>query len=207
MQPSRQPLRLLALPLAGWLLAATPAVAQTEAAPTRSWLSDATAVAGSAFGAALDGAGAALRTAGSFVLPEAPFDFVPERLRESDLAFIAMMQTAGLSLAEIEAGGGLLPDVRYRFVAAREPSAADYARAARALVLHESRYSGLRAFAQRRIMQTVLEAGEGGRYQVAMLEIAVRPWPSIRYVLAARERPLDDADRRLLEALRESLQR
>jgi hypothetical protein len=40
-----------------------------------------------------------------------------------------------------------------------------------------------------------------------MLEIAVRPWPSVRYVLAARERPIDVADRRLLEALRESQQR
>jgi hypothetical protein len=141
------------------------------------------------------------------VLPEAPFDFVPERLGESDLAFIAMMQAAGLSLTEIEAGGGLLPDVRYRFVASREPSAADYARAARALTLHKSSYSGLRAIAHRRMVQTVLEAGEGGLYQVEMLEITVRPWPSVRYVLAARERPMDVADRRMLEALRQSLQR
>jgi hypothetical protein len=189
------------------LFAATPSAAQAEAEPSRGWLSDAATAVSNGFGSALDGASATLRTAWSFVLPEAPFDFVPERLGESDLAFIAMMQAAGLSLTEIEAGGGLLPDVRYRFVASREPSAADYARAARALTLHKSSYSGLRAIAHRRIVQTVLEAGEGGLYQVEMLEITVRPWPSVRYVLAARERPMDVADRRMLEALRQSLQR
>ena len=207
MHLSRRSLNLLALPLACWLFASTPSTAKAEAEPSRGWLSDATAAVSTGFGSALDRAGATLRTAWSFVLPEAPFEFVPERLGEGDLAFIAMMQAVGLSLTEIEAGGGLLPDVRYRFVASREPSAADYTRAARALSLHKSSYSGLRAIAHRRIVQTVLEAGEGGLYQVEMLEIAVRPWPSVRYVLAARERPMDIADRRMLEALRQSLQR
>ena len=149
MHLSRRSFNLLALPLACWLFAATPSAAQAEAEPSRGWLSDAAAAFGNGFGGALDRAGATLRTAWSFVLPEAPFDYVPERLGESDLAFIAMMQAAGLSLTEIEAGGGLLPDVRYRFVASREPSAADYARAARALTLHKSSYSGLRATCMR----------------------------------------------------------
>lgn len=203
MMTARRSATACRLALVGLLFSAAPALAEAEPAAYQRWLSGAATVLQDA----VSGAGGVLRTAGSFVLPEAPFDFVPERLQESDLAFIAMMQSAGLSLSEIEAGGALLPDVRYRFVASREPSAADFARAHRALVLHEARYSGIRAAAQRRIVQTVLEAGEGGRFQVTTLEIAVRPWPSIRYVLAARDRPLDDADRRLLDALRESLRR
>jgi hypothetical protein len=86
--------RPLALPLACWLFAATPSAAQAEAEPSRGWLSDAATAVSNGFGSALDGASATLRTAWSFVLPEAPFDFVPERLGESDLAFIAMMQAA-----------------------------------------------------------------------------------------------------------------
>ena len=111
MHLSRRSLNLLALPLACWLFASTPSAAKAEAEPSRGWLSDATAAVSNGFGSALDKAGATLRTAWSFVLPEAPFEFVPERLGEGDLAFIAMMQAVGLSLTEIEAGGGLLPDV------------------------------------------------------------------------------------------------
>lgn len=185
------------------LLALSPAGAHAQTEAPRSWL----ATAAATMGDVIDGAGAALRGAGSFVLPEAPFDFVPERLQESDLAFIAMMQSIGLTLSEIEAGGTLLPDVRYRFLASREPSEGDFARAQRAVALHQARYSGLRAIAQRRIMQTVLEAAEGGRFQVSVLEIGVRPWPSVRYVLSARERPLAENDRRMLEALRDSIRR
>lgn len=112
MHLSRRSLNLLALPLACWLFAATPSAAQAEAEPSRGWLSDAATAVSNGFGSALDGASATLRSAWSFVLPEAPFDFVPERLGESDLAFIAMMQAAGLSLTEIEAGGGLLPEIK-----------------------------------------------------------------------------------------------
>lgn len=202
--------RLSAL-LAAWLALAPPVAAQVAAQPAgalagdppRGWLDTTTA----ALGDAASSVGATLRTAGSFLLPEAPFDFMPQLLQESDLAFIAMMQSIGLTLAQIETGGSPLAEVRYRFIAAREPSAADYARVRRGLALHERRHAGLRAVAQRRIMQTVIEAGEGGEFHVTMLEITVRPWPAIRYVLAARDRPLDDAGQRLLEALRDSERR
>ena len=108
MHLSRRSLNLLALPLACWLFAATPSAAQAEAEPSRGWLSDAATAVSNGFGSALDGASATLRTAWSFVLPEAPFEFVPERVAEGDLAFIAMMKAAGPSLTETEARGEVL---------------------------------------------------------------------------------------------------
>ncbi len=140
----------------------------------------------------------------SLVLPEAPFDYLPERFSESDLAFVALMESAGLTFAEIRTGGGLLPDATYRFVASREPSSVDLERVRRQLALHRTRYSGLRALAQQRIAQTVLDTAAGGSFVIVDIEVSVRPWPSIRYLLSSRARPLDPEQRLLLEALRDA---
>jgi hypothetical protein len=141
--------------------------------------------------------------AASLLLPESPFDYLPERLSEADLAFVAMMESAGLTFAEIRTGGGLLPDATYRFVASREPSAVDLERVRRQLAQHRTRHGGLRAIAQQRIMQTVLDTATGGSFVIVDLEVSVRPWPSIRYLLSNRARPLDPPQRRLFEALGE----
>lgn len=146
---------------------------------------------------------AAWRFTTSFVLPEAPFHYLPEQMSEGDLSFIGAMEIAGLTFVEMRTGGGLLPDASYRFVASREPTAHDLQRAWRHLNLHRERFGDLRALGEQRILQTVLEAVEGGGLVITELEITVRPWPSIRYVLSARDRPLDDGQRRLLEQLRE----
>jgi hypothetical protein len=158
--------------------------------------------------AALEGAAGVIDTiwngAASLLLPEAPFDYLPERLSESDLAFVALMEAAGLTFAEIRTGGGLLPDATYRFIASREPSAVELERVRRQLATHRARYSGLRAAAQQRIAQTVLDTAAGGSFVIVDLEVSVRPWPSIRYLLSNRSRPLDTDQRLLLEALRDA---
>lgn len=142
--------------------------------------------------------------AASLLLPEAPFDYLPERLSEADLAFVALMEAAGLTFAEIRTGGGLLPDATYRFIASREPSAVELERVRRQLAAHRARYAGLRAAAQQRIAQTVLDTAAGGSFVIVDLEVSVRPWPSIRYLLSNRSRPLDTDQRLLLEALRDA---
>jgi len=195
-------LALLAAP------AAAPAFAQVSPAALppadqepRGWFGWSLDVAGSALGAVGGAVGYVWGTAVSFVLPEAPFDYIPERLSESSLAFIGVMESAGFQLADIQTGGGILPFVRYRFVLSREPSSADIARARRALALHQERYGGITAMVQQRIMQSLLEVAEGGRFRVTAVDLGVRPWPSIRYELSARDRPLDPSERRILDGI------
>ncbi len=169
----------------------------------RGWFGWSLDMAGSAVGAVGGAVGYVWSTAASFVLPEAPFDYIPERLSEGSLAFIGVMEAAGFQLADIQTGGGFLPFARYRFVLSREPSPADIARARRALAQHEERFGGITAMVQQRIMRSLLEVAEGGRFRVTAVDLGVRPWPSIRYELSARDRPLDPSERRILEGVQQ----
>lgn len=201
--PLRLALRRLA---AGSILLLGLAGGAQAADPAPGWLSRMGEGLLSAADEARNAASAVWSDAVSLILPEAPFSYLPERLGESDLAFVAAMEDAGLTLAEIRAGGGLLPSVAYRFTASREASVAELQRAQRQLAAHRGRYGGLRALAQQRILQTVLDSASGGGFLIVDLEVTVRPWPAIRYVLGARARPLDDPQRRLLEQLRREAQ-
>jgi hypothetical protein len=191
-------LALVAAPAAAQV---SPAALPPADAEPRGWLGWSLDVAGGALGAVGGAVGYVWSTAVSFVLPEAPFDYIPERLSEGSLAFVGVMEAAGFQLADIQTGGGFLPFARYRFVLSREPSATDIARARRALALHQERFGGITAMVQQRIMQTLLEVAEGGRFRVTAVELGVRPWPSIRYELSARDHPLEQSERRILEGV------
>lgn len=195
-RPKPRLLRLLAL-LASLALSGPSRAAETD------WIMRAETLARDAAMRVGTVAAALWRGGTSFVLPEAPFQYLPERLDEADLAFVATMESLGLTLSEIQTGGGILAAVSYRFVAAREPSLVDIARATRQLAAHRARFGGLRAFAQQRVLQNLLDVAGAGGFVIADLEIDLRPWPSIRYALAARTRPLDPAQRRLRDALRD----
>jgi len=200
---SWRPLRSagLAAAIALGMLAATPRTADAQIPgleTTKEW-------AGAAWDAVSGVAGSVWHRAATYVLPEAPLDWLPERMSDRDLAFVAAMQAAGYRLATAETGGGLLPNVSYRFVLDREPTPPDIERARVLLEDHRSRFWSMGAMAQRRLLETLIDASASRAMRVTAVEVALRPLPWVRYEMAATDRPLEDVERLLLDRLTERM--
>jgi len=194
---------VLALVLAASALTAPTARAQ-EAKP---WTDTALEWTSDAVSAVVGIAGSALSRAATYVLPEAPFDWLPEQMSERERDFVAAMQALGYRLAGAETGGGLLPSVQYRFVLEREPTPADVERARASLEQHRARYWGINATGQRSVLRSLIDASGSTAMRVAAVEIGLRPFPWIRYELSAVDRPLEDAERRLIERMKDQSNR
>lgn len=108
------------------------------------------------------------------------------RLEESDLAFVAALETAGLTLIEIRPSASMLHRDAFRFVASRLPSTQDLDRARLQLSTHRERHGGLRAAAQQEILKRVIDTAAAGRFVVVDLDVEVSLWPSVRYTLGPR---------------------
>lgn len=199
--------RIARLAAAATIAAALGGVSPAAAAPGASWIDGTLSWMSGTWHTIGEVAGAAWSRAATYVLPEAPLDWLPDRMSERDRAFLAAMQAAGYRLATAETGGGLLPTVQYRFVLDREPTPPDIERTRRMLEDHGDRFWGLSAMSQRRILRSLIEASGSSMMRVSAVEIGLRPVPWIRYELAAIERPLEDADRRLLERMADQLNR
>jgi hypothetical protein len=97
------------------------------------------------------------------------------------------MDAAGYRLAAIDTDEGLFGRVRYRFEQQREASLDDLERVRRVLAGHKARHAGAVAAAERRALRGVLAVNAATGFRVASVDVALRPWPKVRFRLAARD--------------------
>ncbi len=174
----------------------TAAPARADVAGTAAaWLDRSLSVAGIIASGTRDTAVAIWHAAASFVLPAAPFDHMPDRASAQEVAFIGVMEEAGYQLAGVTTGGGLLPEVSYRFVLVREPTEDSAARAARAMERHQETHSGPVAIAQRRIVAAVLDLPAQDPFLITAVVVGIRPWPWVRYEMTRRDTAIEAGER------------
>ncbi len=153
------------------------------------------------FSAVRDGVRWVVGGLGDLVTPPTALD-VARRSRQADpYDFVAMMEVAGYKLKEVESSVALIPAVGFTFGIARELSDADREWLAIQLDRHQRRRSGLFAWAERAIVQALLDAQELGGYQVEKVEVGVFPWPSVKFFIAPTEKPMGDEAGRLMRAI------
>ena len=126
------------------------------------------------------------RTMPAFILPD-PVEYLPEQMPNRDRRFLALMEVAGYRLAAIDTDEGLFGRVRYHFEQQRAPSSGDLERIRRGLVEHRAHHSGAIASAQRRALLALLMVGDAPDFQVAAVNIDLRPWPKVSFHLTARD--------------------
>ena len=193
--------RAFVLLVASFLAASTAAPGTAVAQESRPWIDSGFVWTSEALGTMAEMAGSAWNRAATNVLPEAPFDWLPEHMGDRDRDFLAAMQAAGYQLAAGETGGGLLPTVHYRFVLEREPTPVDIERTRTLLEEHRARHWGVKAMGQRAVLRSLIDASGSSAMRVAAVEIGLRPMPWIRYELSAVDRTLEVSERRLLDRL------
>ncbi|BBK43570.1 hypothetical protein STVA_35900 [Allostella vacuolata] len=149
-----------------------------------------------------EGAAAAWDTAAAVFLPATPGGHLPERQSEGMRAFLGLMDLAGYRLAKIETGGMILSHVRYEFVQERRLTPDDAERVRRALDRHEEQQTGLSAAYHRWVVRSLLDAALSEDFRVSAVRVKLRPLPSLDFRTVAVDRPLDDAERRLIQEMR-----
>lgn len=152
------------------------------------WYDQVLDVVGAALGSVWAGIG------GLFVSSD-PYDHLPSQISEDDRRFIATLDAAGLTLAEIKVSGGIFSHSVYRFVASREPSDVDIQRAERKLQEYRGAARGLRAAAEQRILRAVLDVTSDRSFVLTAVIVELWPWPSVNYEMTARSQ-VQDSERR-----------
>lgn len=192
----------------GWLLAsllcaALPAHAAdpAPAAPT-SWLSQSVAIADAVYQSTKSGVASAWGAVTGLMTPSQPYEALPDLLSDDDRRFFAVLDAVGLKLSEVKFGGVVMSSSQYRFVAAHEPSVADFERAARALDAYRATAGGLRAGAKERIARNILDLAGDRNLLLTAVAIELSPWPNASYEMNARSRPPEASERRVMDGAR-----
>jgi hypothetical protein len=115
--------------------------------------------------------------------------------------FVALMETAGYGLREIETSIGLVPSSRMTFGPARELTDADRDHIERQLERHAQRQGGPLSRVQRAIVGSVIAASELGELSVDRVEIELFPLPQIRMALVPRDAPMSLEAGRLMRSI------
>lgn len=115
--------------------------------------------------------------------------------------FVALMDTAGYGLREIETSIGLIPGSRMIFGQARELTDADRDYIERQLERHAQRQGGPLSRVQRAIVGAVVAASEIGDLSVERVEIDLFPLPQIRMALVPRDAPMSFEAGRLMRSI------
>jgi hypothetical protein len=155
-----------------------------------SWWSRSVATAGVALHSVEEHAASAWSSATELFASSPPSAVSPGLIATDDQAFFAVLEMAGLQLGEIRIAGTVLRSTEYRLVAARTPSTADLERAERAFETFRTQQSGLRAGAKERIARAALDLLADRNFVLTAVTIELTPWPSAKYEVHARERPI-----------------
>lgn len=157
-----------------------------QAADGNDLAAGATSMATSAWESMKSAAGSLWAAVASVLVAPDPFEFLPERVPDRERRFLALMDAAGYPLVAIETDDGIVGHVSYRFEQRREPSAADLDLVSKGLAEHTARYGGPLAAAERRALKALLGLADAASFKVAAVRVDVRPWPQVRFSLAAR---------------------
>jgi hypothetical protein len=148
------------------------------------------------------GAATAWNTVAGYARPSQPSGALPDQIGEDDRRFFAVLDAVGLQLSEIKVGGTMVTYNSYRFVAMRQPSAADLERADRALSVYRTVSGGPFVWAKQRIARSVLDLAGDKDFVLSAAVITLLPWPSANYEINAVNRPPEAAERRVVDRVR-----
>lgn len=115
--------------------------------------------------------------------------------------FSALMDIAGYKLKKIESVVGIVPHFSMTFGQARDLTEADRDYLERALERHARNNGSPLAWAQRAIVQAVLEASDLGGLAIEKVEIDFLPLPRVKFALAPADAPLGLDAARIMRAV------
>ena len=134
--------------------------------------------------------------------PFRPSEALPDQIGDDDRRFFAVLNGVGLELGEIKVEGSLISYSSYRFVATRQPSAADLERAERKLVAYRANSGGPSGWAKQRIARAILDLAGDKNFVLSATVITLSPWPTASYEITALNRPPEAAERRVADSMR-----
>jgi hypothetical protein len=120
------------------------------------------------------------------ITPAGPTDHLPGQMAEEDRQFFAILEAIGLKLKEVSVGKGLLASANYRFVADREPTDADIAKAEGLLRAYRDAQDGIRSRAKQRIARSMLDTVSTAGMSLAAMEVTLSPWPDASYQIVTK---------------------
>lgn len=122
----------------------------------------------------------------SRIAPASPTDYLPGQMPEEDRQFFAILEAIGLKLREVSVSKGMVPSANYRFVADREPTDTDIAKAEGLLRAYRETQDGMRARAKQRIARSTLDTVSTAGMSLASMEVTLSPWPDASYQIVTK---------------------
>lgn len=185
---------LLCPPFAAVHAQGTPGTGQPNDAPTpaqpsgdgASWLPDMAREAREAAKSAGDTISTWWNEATTLVTPNGPTAYLPSQISEDDKQFFAVLGAAGLTLKEVTVGKGVVPAANYHFVASRDPTSTDLARAEDLLRAYRQASDGMRARAKQRIARATLDTMATAGFTLSAMDVTLSPWPDASYQVTTR---------------------
>ncbi len=154
-----------------------------------SWLPDVARQAGEMAKSAGNTLNEWWNSATTFISPTGPTSFLPGQISDDDKQFFAILGAVGLTLKEVTVGKGVVPEANYHFVATRDPTEADFAKAENLLRAYRDASDGMRARAKQRIARATLDTMATTGFALTAMDVTLSPWPDASYQVSARPRP------------------
>lgn len=120
------------------------------------------------------------------IAPGSPTDYLPGQINEEDKRFFAILETIGLRLREVTVSKGLIPSANYRFVAEREPTDTDIAKAEDLLRRYREVADGIWSRAKQRIARSTLDTVSTAGTTLTAMDVTLSPWPDASYQIATK---------------------
>ena len=118
-----------------------------------------------------------------------------------ELDFKNMMNVAGYALKTLESGVGLVPYFSMSFGKKREVSEADIEYLGRLLRKHARKNNSPVAFAERMIINAVMDLQKFEDYTLTKVEVDILPLPKVKFVAEPKKTTLSEEGRDILKAI------
>ena len=166
---------------------ATPSHAQSATENFLDYISDMFAAMGEFVTAPMTGNAGASR-----VMPPTPMHYVDGIQGEGSSPFWNQLEDAGYELVEVVTTVGIIPEVEFDFVLARELSDADRDALERKLEIDAKMNPGMVASVRRQIIHTLLEASSFKDMRIAQLKVEFVPLPGVSFTMEPVEAPMGE---------------
>lgn len=120
---------------------------------------------------------------------------------DDELSFKNLMDAAGFKVKEIETGFSVVPYLSMTFGKARELSEPDETNLNRLLRKHERAKSGPIAYAERTIVNAVLDVQMMRGYTLDKVEVDLLPLPKVKFVATPADAPLSEETSRIIRSI------
>jgi len=130
--------------------------------------------------------GSMLGDVAGMITPGAPTDHLPAQISDEDKQFFAVLEAIGLRLKNVNVSKGLLGGATYQFVAEKEPSDQDIAKAEALLRAYRDAATGLRSRARQKIARSALDTASTAEFALTSMDVSLTPWPDASYQISAR---------------------